>query len=204
MESSNKHIPTQREGKQMDASASMTFSSAAEALRGYDAVKERVLKVYDWYQIGKLPLATFLLIDEAGNEVTRKAREGDLVRIDVPGPGSQTGGGYDWVSVEQIAEEDEGHRATFSITLRPTSNPTNTDTDIAHFFKELATSTLLVSLTGTVVTISYHGRNEVINTDTDKLLDKVRNFLIGTGAKIGFSFPQWKSLVEGLAAIKAK
>ncbi len=195
-----KHIPKQREGRKMDARAAITFNSAAEAAMGYERIKEKLLQVYDWYQIAKLPMATFLLIDESGNEVTRKAKEGDYVRIDVPGPGTQTGGGYDWVKVEKIEESDEDDREMLSITLRPTSNPTNTDADIAHFFKEMATSTLLVSLSSKEVVAAYHGRNEVINTDTDKLLDKVRNFLVGTGAKIGFSFPQWKSLIEGLVA----
>ncbi len=49
------------------------------------------------------------------------------------------------------------------------------------------------------VIINYAGRNEVINTDTDHILDNVRNFLVGITAQLGASYPQWKALVDGLA-----
>jgi len=38
----------------------------------------------------------------------------------------------------------------------------------------------------------------VINLDVDLLSDKLRNLLIGIGAKLGASFPQWKSLLKGI------
>jgi len=46
----------------------------------------------------------------------------------------------------------------------------------------------------------YHGRNEGVNTDTDSMIDNMRNAAVGLGAKFGLSYPQWKSLVAGLVS----
>lgn len=46
-----------------------------------------------------------------------------------------------------------------------------------------------------MVSSSYHGRNEVLNTDTKKLRDKIRNTVVGIGALIGISELQWKRLI---------
>ncbi len=188
----------------MDAVANIMFSNTSEARLCYQIIKKRLLQVYDWYRIAKLPMATFMLTDREGNEVTRIAREGDYVKIDVPGPGTSAGDGYDWVHVEQIASEEGDDMEMAVITLRPSDNPLNDDPGVAHFFKDIATSTLLVKRTGTEVTAEYHGRNEVVNTGTGTLTDTVRNFLVGLTAKMGMSFPQWKSLVAGLVDVNSK
>jgi hypothetical protein len=51
---------------------------------------------------------------------------------------------------------------------------------------------------GTIVTAEEHGRNEVPNTDTSSTIDNIRNTLVGWSARIGLSYPQWKSLVKGI------
>jgi hypothetical protein len=48
------------------------------------------------------------------------------------------------------------------------------------------------------VIAEYHGRNELVNKDVDKITDKLRNIVVGLAAKLGMSFSQWKSLIEGL------
>jgi hypothetical protein len=54
---------------------------------------------------------------------------------------------------------------------------------------------------GNVVTAEVHGRNETPNTHTDHVLDNIRNTMVGLGAKVGASYPQWKGLVAGIAAV---
>ena len=49
------------------------------------------------------------------------------------------------------------------------------------------------------VTAAVLARNEVANTTNNtSLIDKLRNAVVGTGAALGLSNPQWKSLVNGL------
>jgi hypothetical protein len=64
--------------------------------------------------------------------------------------------------------------------------------------KSCATSTFQVKRIGNCVSAEEHGRNEVPNLETGHLLDNIRNAIVSAGAKIGFSYPQWKSLVSGL------
>src|SRR5690606_2562534 len=103
-----------------------------------------------------------------------------------------------WVRVEKIVDDKSDDNKLCSVTLRPTSNPKNGDKETAHFFKRLATSTLQVKCEDCKIIAEYHGRNELINTETDDLTDKIRNALVGLGAKLGLSYSQWKSLIEGM------
>jgi len=50
----------------------------------------------------------------------------------------------------------------------------------------------------------YAGRNEIINVDNENMSDNIRNYLVGLAAKMGASYPQWKSLLKGMADAVAK
>lgn len=204
MKEEQESIPSQYEGKQIDLETRTSCDSKSEAKEFYSIVRGRLLRVFEWYTIAKIPAATFVLTDYLGNEILRDVREDDIVRIDIPGPGTSLGDGYDWVHVEKIVEgvTDEGEYC--SITLRPTSNPTNPDEEVAHFFKRMATSTLLIKRENRDVIAEYHGRNEVVNSDITKVTDKIRNIVVGIAAKLGLSFSQWKSLIEGLVEKEEK
>lgn len=68
----------------------------------------------------------------------------------------------------------------------------------------MATSTLLIKRENRDVIAEYHGRNEVVNSDITKVTDKIRNIVVGIAAKLGLSFSQWKSLIEGLVEKEEK
>lgn len=192
--------PPQYAGKQLDLHAETLLDSEQESKEFFNTVKKRLLRSFEWYDIAKIPAATFVLTDHLGRELLREMRESDLIRIDIPGPGNSSGNGFDWVKVEKITGEknEEKDEELCSITLRPTSNPEEDNDEIAHFFKSMATSTLLVKRQNLHVRAEYHGRNELINENTTKLTDKLRNIIVGLAAKFGLSFSQWKSLIEGL------
>ena len=191
-------IPPQKEGGSLDTIAKVKFNSIESAKEFYEIAKNRLLHISGWAEICEVPLSTFILCDQLGNQIFRPAVEGDLLKIDIPGPGLSSGGGYDWVRIEKINEEITGDISVFTLQARPTANPVNEDSSIAHFFSEQATSTFQVKQIGNTVSAEEHGRNEVPNTDTSKFSDQVRNTFIGWTAKIGLSFPQWKSLVDGI------
>lgn len=204
MKKEQQSIPPQHEGKQMDLEANTSFDDEKEAKEFYNAVKSRLLRAFDWYDIAKVPAATFILTDQHGDEIIREMRENDILRIDIPGPGGSEGSGYDWVKVDRIVEEKTDVGEYCSITLRPTSNPKHQDEEIAHFFKSMATSTLLIKRENLNVIAEYHGRNELVNTDTTKFTDKIRNIVVGLAAQLGLSFSQWKGLINGLVENKKK
>ncbi|MBB5437952.1 hypothetical protein HDC92_001626 [Pedobacter sp. AK017] len=192
------HVPPQQIGSEMNAVEKIELSSEAEAVHFFNIVKERLLDVNRWRQLAGGVMSDFFLTDGAGNPVQRKATGGDHIRIDIPGPGSLAGEGYDWVTIEEIKSEMLDDAEVLSMTARPSANPLGDSKDTAHFLTDQATSTFQVKRIGHTIYAEEHGRNEVPNTDTDLSLDNVRNTFVGWGAKVGFSYPQWKVLVKGL------
>ncbi|SEL29382.1 hypothetical protein [Parapedobacter koreensis] len=194
-------VPPQHTGKQVDLDAHIDLPDEESARNFFLLAKRRLLDVNNWYQIAEIPMATFVLTDEYGGEAVKsRPEEGDKIRVDIPGPGPSAGDGYDWVVIEAIDEVDGQASEMCSITLRPTANPLKLNDDTAHFFKDVASSTIVVERQGHQVIARYHGRNEVTNTDTDSVVDNARNAMVGIGAKLGLSYPQWKSLVAGLVS----
>ena len=192
------YLPKQEIGTEMNAVEKKVLNSEQEAIDFYETVKQKLFNVSCWAEISKVPISTFKLTDSSGQEVDRKVEEGDYLKIDIPGPGTSTGEGYDWVVIEEIKEEKSENMDLTSMTVRPSANPANDNDDVAHFLKDQATSTFQVRRIGLEVSAEEHGRNEVPNSDTDHALDNIRNTIVGWSAKIGFSYPQWKSLVVGL------
>lgn len=194
----SEHIPLQKDGSEMDAVEKRGFESESGAIYFYKQVKHRLLCVNDWGEVAGIPMSTFTLTDRTGQRVERNATDGDYIKIDIPGPGTTTGDGFDWVVIEEIKEEQLAGAEILTMQVRPAPNPTGSDHHIAHFLKEKATSTFQVKRIGRTVYAEEHGRNEIPNTETAHTLDNIRNTLVGFGAKLGFSYPQWKGLVKGL------
>jgi len=193
-------IPKHRAGAKSDTSHSKHYKSREEALAAFQVAKNKLLNVSKWHDYAGSASADFKLTDRNGNTVTRLAKKGDYFRINIPGPGSEAGNGYDWVEIIAIKEDFEKESDTEFIMLQvhPVPDPKNNDESTAHFFKEDATSTFIVNRKKLIVTAEVHGRNEKPNTNTENIIDKIRNFFVALGASLGFSKIQWKSLAVGL------
>ena len=185
---------SQESGAQSNTESKASFDTAAEAQSFFKEVKKRLLHVNGWQKLAGAATASFQLTDEKGNSVNRDVQKGDHFKIDIPGPGPATGDGYDWVQVEAVEEKED----KVEITVRPATNPTNEQQDIAHFFSDEATSSFVVKLEGNSVIAGVYGRNEKPNLQAEKGRDKARNAAVASGAVGGFSKLQWKSLVNGL------
>ncbi|HEU4470340.1 MAG TPA: hypothetical protein VFR58_04595 [Flavisolibacter sp.] len=194
-------IPEQQSGIATNTESSASFESSKDAEHFYEQVRERLLQVNGWHDLAGAATARFWLTDAAGNEVAREARQGDHFKISIPGPGSFTGEGYDWVRIEEIEEKNEAGHRSVAIRVRPSPNPLNADPDVAHFFDPEATSCFMAKLEGNTVIAAVYGRNEKPNTGAvERLTDKIRNAAVAAGAIGGFSKIQWKSLVNGLVS----
>jgi hypothetical protein len=191
-------IPENIEGKEITAIASANFDSGNQAISQYGIARERLLLISDWHTIAGSISARFQLTDLTGNEVQRAAEKGDHIRIDIPGPGSKAGEGYDWVRIEEIKEINSKDIDSIAIMVRPASNPGTDNNNIAHFYDEQSTSTFVVTRENNKVSAAIYDRNIESNKETKEPLDKVRNAVVGLGAKHGFSKLQWQALAEGL------
>ena len=191
-------IPEQQSGVKTNTETSTKMSSRDEAKTFYEKVKHRLLQVNSWHHWAGSLSANFQLTNKEGQEVDRPAEKDDHFKIDIPGPGPETGDGFDWVQVEAIEETEKDEEQSIAIRVRPATNPNNDKKDVAHFFSDEATSCFMIKREGNTVTAAVYGRNEKPNTDTETTGDKARNAAVATGAIAAFSKLQWKSLVNGL------
>jgi len=204
IKSSKKLVPRQEEGSHSDTSHLIKMKTVEEAKALFSMAKNRLLDIPHWHKLCGVVTGKFYLTDDDGNELKGLAIPGDYLKIDIPGLGTKTGSGYDWVKIENIEENrPDADSEEIAIKVRPAQNPVNKkDDSTAHFFKNKATSTFIVKREKNVVLAEVHGRNELANLDIKKPLDKIRNALMAVSAMLGFSSSQWKKLVRGLLSLK--
>ncbi|SJZ51928.1 hypothetical protein [Sediminibacterium ginsengisoli] len=189
-------IPVNDHGKQNDLTFERSFPDEPAAAACFRKIEFLLRTPAEWHRLAGAASAEFLLMNSDGVPQNRAAEKGDLFRIDLPGPGPAAGEGYDWVCVQEMEWRQEP--VLFALTLSPCSAPGADDKDTAHFFGSEASSTFVVHLEGNTVSLSYHGRNETPNTDTEKIGDKIRNGITGVFAMAGLSELQWSALLKGL------
>lgn len=194
-------IPEAEQGANKDFDYSITANSRTTARNIYAEAKRRLLSVVHWHALAGSMSADFKLTDTRGKEIEGPAYQGAFLKINIPGPGTTVGKGYDWVQIQSIKEQKDttDDFEWISMTLRPAASPLEaTDDEIAHFFDEAATSTFIIERNGFEVSAHYHGRNEVPNTKAGSLVDKFRNAVVALSAMLGFSDMQWKALLKHL------
>lgn len=191
-------MPENKVGKALDLEESVTENSAEEATTTFRRACKRLLNPPIWHELAGAASASFKIVTENNVDPHRLACIHDYLAIDIPGPGSSAGDGYDWVQVENIAENAEpGADESLGISLKASSNPGKPQEGTAHFFNDSATSSFIIKRAGNTITASYHGRNETPNTKEPGLGDKIRNTLIAASAMAGIAEWQWKALIKG-------
>lgn len=201
-ERKNDTVPEQRTGKAIDARGYLMLKDEDEARAFFKVVKNRLQNVNGWADLSGNLSASFQLVNANGMDVTRNIQEGDYLKIDIPGPGSKTGDGFDWVKIEHIESRSSRDSESFSFRVRPTGNPWNTKgenrNDIAHFYSWESTSTFAVSRKSCRVIASVRDRNTKPNKTVNNSSDRFRDSIVGTMGVLMFSKLQWQSLVDGL------
>lgn len=195
--SKERAVPPQQKGQQADIVESINVSDSMKAGSLFAEAKRRLFDISGWGKISKGMSAEFTLTDPSGVTKHDLPRVGDHIRINIPGPGSSAGDGYDWVKIELVQEESKTDKEFAIIKVRPSADP-GKQAGTAHFFDSGATSSFIVQREGCIISAEIHGRNEEPNTESEKLSDKVRNLAVGTAATIGFAKIQWQKLAKGL------
>ena len=191
-------VPKQRTGKAIDAKGSLTLQDENEAQSFFGTVKNRLQNVNGWADLAGNLSAVFQLVSADGTEAYRNLQKGDYFKIDIPGPGSKTGEGYDWVQIEDVENKSSSNSESFSFRVRPTENPQNKNKDVAHFYSQDSTSTFTVSRNGRIISAVIQDRNTKPNKSANSPLDKIRDVIVGTAGVLSFSKIQWKNLIDGL------
>jgi hypothetical protein len=197
-------IPENTQGKPSDIEHTFTAGSREEAVHVFSIAAQRLLDVNSWHRIGSSISAKFDLTDVNLNKLDRRAALGDFIKIDILGPGSSAGDGYDWVRIEALEDNRNPNADVESLAMRvrPCREPGKDTKEVAHFFTVEATSTFIIERQENKVTSFYHGRNETLNTSAEKMLDKVRNVIMGGTALAGVSEIQWSTLIKSFLKTK--
>jgi hypothetical protein len=198
-------IPDNERGKKTSLHHTVTADDLQTALKIFNCACERLLNPNDWQELcGKL-VAGFEIVRIDIRELDHQLREGDYIRINIPGPGPDAGEGYDWVKCALIEKESPASKSysQLGIKLVACSNPETTDPDTAHFFEKGASSTFIIRQEANNVTAAYYGRNETINNHTKTIKDNIRNTVVAMGAMAGMSELQWDTLLKCFLDCKA-
>lgn len=190
-------LPGQYTGKAIEVQSSVEMTDEQNARNFYKTVKERLLGVNHWHELAGVISAKFQLIDAEGSEVERSPQIGDYFKIDIPGPGSKDGDGYDWACIEALNEVTDGDDQSIGLRVRPCPNPLGDSQNVAHFYSEESTCNFIIKREGKSIHARIIDRNVKPNDVASSLMDKLRDSAVGIGALIKFSELQWKNLVEG-------
>lgn len=191
-------IPSQEAGASIEAESTAELETIEGAKALFQKARDRLLQANDWHKLAGAISAEFQLTDKEGNEVSGEAKEGYYLKIDIPGPGSPSGEGYDWVIIEAVKTTSTPEIDSVGIRVRPARSPLNTDKDVAHFYSEESTSNFTVTREGKMVTAAIYDRNTQTNTDNSEITGKIRDAVVGAAGITGYSKLQWKKLADGL------
>jgi hypothetical protein len=191
-------VPENQSGDALDVESVKDCLDISQANALFYKAKQRLLNVNQWHKVSGEALAHFTLTDQTGQPVSGLAQQGNLIKIDIPGPGTANADGFDWVIIEEIKEAGLPGAESIAIRVRPTADPQSDSGETAHFYAEQATSTFTLSQEHLRVTAGVYDRNLEPNQESTKLLDKLRNFVIGFAGKKGVSAVQWKAFADGL------
>ena len=188
----------------MDVEAHVEAAAPEEAHRIFAEAKKRLLDINHWSHISSGISASFVLTDCRGTIKKCTPQVGDYFRIDIPGPGTTAGDGFDWVRIEMIEEEPGylGTKESVVMRVRPGPQPENKK-QTAHFFDPDATSSFIVKREGRRISAEVHGRNEKPNTESGNPIDALRNAVVSMGAQAGLARIQWEKLVKGILNIQS-
>ncbi len=191
-------VPAQYTGEEIEADASVEMNDEHEAKKFYLLAKDRLLNVNKWHKLAGLISARFHLTDTSGNEIDRQVQKGDFLKIDIPGPGSKEGDGYDWVCIEELKEVFDENIQSIGFRVRPCENPSGKKNETAHFYSDEASSNFILTREGKKITSWIIDRNIKPNVHAQSLMDKIRDTAIGMSAIGMFSKIQWQNLAEGI------
>ncbi len=117
-------IPHRTEGGSHDTVSIYCANSVETAIDYYEKLKARFKSVNEWHAFSDKVKAEFSLFNGRTALPIGRFEKGNLIRIDVPGIGNPSGGGYDWTEIVDIQTGGEEWSSPFlCMTLRPCPAP---------------------------------------------------------------------------------
>ncbi len=192
-------IPTQLHGDFQDIVSIKCLDTIEEAVKEFEKLENRLRSVNEWHTFSEKIKTKFALFDPETNKSSTILKIGNLIKIDIPGPGNPSGSGYDWTRIIDIQTGEESQNFPFlAIRIKPCPAPDAKDQPVAHFYNDEASNTFIVRRMGTCLYAEVHGRNEIENTNDVPVLDFVRNKAIALGSKHGLGGLNWLGFTQAI------
>lgn len=192
-------VPFHLKGAYHDTESTKEFSSPELALQNFEILKDRFFSINRWKEFCGDWSADFKLFDASGTYVDRMPKQGDFIRIDIPGSGDFAAKGFDWVEIVKIDDNPYQENADrYLMICRPCGIPNSKNSHIAHFFSRKSSSSFLIKRNKNFLKVGVYGRNEIPNFSKTDFLGKIRNFIIFIAGSLRLTKIQWKSLTDGL------
>ena len=195
-------IPKHKKGESSDIVNMICKEDGSLASTYFNEIKERLISVNQWHTYSDDIKANFYLVDSNDSLVSKGFEIGNYIKIDIPGPGNPSGKGFDWTEIINIQDGcDDNFIPFFAFTIKPCTNPNETNNAVAHFYTDDTTNTFIVRRVANCVYLEVHSRNEIENINDIPILDKVRNKAIAVGGKVGLGNLNWNTFTKGLLEI---
>ena len=191
-------IPAQLKGGCHDIVSMHCANTVDKAKANYKELQRRLVAVNEWHTFSEKIKAEFILVTPINDQPTDELKVGNLIKIDIPGPGSPSGSGFDWTEISKVETDDDEEFPYFAFTLKPCPAPDTKDDTVAHFYSKESSNTFIIRRIGTCIYVEVHGRNEIENTSDAPLLDIVRNKAVAIGSKFGIGSLNWMGFASAL------
>ena len=192
-----KYIPEQIKGFQRDTFIKIELDENI-INSYYEIFKSRILDVDKWGEYCTTTGVKFLIFNKQTN---RNVKLNDFICITSPAISSNNilreFTDY-WVKVNKIISSQTDNESYVIIELSPCASPNSNSKEIAHFYKAIATNTIILHKQNSQITLSIHGRNEFPNVKTNSKFKLLRNLFFSNLPIIGLDKYLWKEFAHNI------
>ena len=115
-------IPKQEKGGHVDILEIKHFGLDSEAILFYQNMEARFLNINTWHKVCKSTLSKFYLVDSNNQLIEGNPKIGLYIKIDIPGPSTKMGAGFDWVIIRNVTYIEEINYQAIYIVVQPAPN----------------------------------------------------------------------------------
>ncbi|HLP12499.1 MAG TPA: hypothetical protein VK177_11255 [Flavobacteriales bacterium] len=144
---------TNNTGNRVKAGEQIEAFSHKEAIALFALARNRLFDINSWHVFTGYDAGTFKLVTAKGELLNRAPRQGDLIRVDVKGPGLRSLKKNEWMVIEEMHESyDHNHDEDYcELKIRPVYAPDSPRSKHGHFYTEDACMAFVVQRQGKVV-----------------------------------------------------
>lgn len=194
------YIPAHTQGFQRDMFIYKKLENE-DPIAHFKILKNRLTHINQWDEFCKISDVHFTLMNDKGENLNQVNSVGDLIKIEKK-PMHKVNICEDlfadWVIITKFIEIDDELISCAIIELSPTINPFINSNETKHFYRKDASNTFILYRVKNTLSVSIHGRNEILNSKVSSKLKLARNIFISNFGLLGIDNLLWKDFARCL------